>query len=1218
MFMASLGGTGQGLFTPKTNEWVVPIEAQHGLWDVIHPSEDELVLREKTFETHGNIVGKKTMVPPNDAPPAYLEAVQQLPVRFYFPSDTGIELPPDLKASHAFPGTAIPAFDPSAVLPKSYRRPWHDTFHPPHGPPVFFPVSFGYGAEVGLDHGLQALWDPVSKTCFFLDHIRKVTFYKDPRPALPPPPIVPMQTFQYGDSKFNPNAPHACSDPSIIQLTTNRAHSKPKGCTINAGGVNGHHGADGLMGSSGIDGCSGPSGGIGSNGGRGGDGGHGEHGSPGAQGIDGTSSSDVVLNIFGDADELHVAGTCSLKANLGGTRAEEVLFVNCRGGDGGHGGRGGDGGSGGAGGCGGNGGKGLPGQPYEYGRGGDGGPGGNGGAGGNGGIGGSGARGGDAGNAGTGGKCILQAADPCLLILVEANCMNGAPGRRGGGSRGGSGGHGGPGGSGGSGGSGGRGGSHRNRNGIVIHYSGGSRGPHGRDGISGYSGPRGSDGQGGVDGHPAANGSILWVVSSPEGGMLVQSGTRYDAEVTSLHIVSAIDDGVFEPNQRLMVSAVTLVNSGGLPLPSGPIAFFPSTRTVKFEQTRYELPEIAPREVFTIPITYCGRIFDQPPPNDPGPFVSSAEFDPRIELLGRPFEKALLHQKLVVQYPVKLAYLKCNENVGRGEVSTLDIGIHNISSMPYGSCEGSGGKVHLQIHLDSRLIPVGAANVGLSAIPYTVTYDPNIRDSLYVQMTIIPPGETVKVRIYFQMESRAELFDRCFWQTDLFLRDKMIEYNFEKTRVSPFYNPHDPGADVLMVTDSGITRKEFVFWQRILETLNVTVDFWDTDRYNGFSVDQQTNTRHQVSWWGRYTGKMILYPHADLNLLWGVDIVQHFHGDKHRDQPLEDLDSSLLLFMRTTQAHGRRASLLQDRGDVAVLRHVSSVDTAAVDISDEEYKGIHLFDPSSKGSLPFLKWEMKRLKKMEKEVPAQAVTVLSRQTQIQSAGLFKYTYGSVDIRRIPLLRSCKFLSVDGSGGTKCDMSLDDTHLSPGSVEVPLASNFGQVYLATLFSLPMECKLNLLRTQPEQAAPTPASFSLPNGFMLTRADLVMVCATSEIADEVYNCAVTLQRISKLSDDIQANTAAYTANGGSILRGLKLLERELTLRKKRLSSPNISRAIRDIKRLAELVVRTLREAGVDARSLPPLPSMSILMDSSRMHFSHRHQVKDGRWNLVDAVT
>ena len=516
-FMASLGGTGQGLFTRKTDGGEVPIEVQHGLWDVIHPSEDELVLRENTFETHGNIEGKEMVIFPSDTPPAYHETMQQLPVEFYFPSDTGVELPPDIVACLAFPGTAIPAFDP-----KSYRRPWHDTFLPPHGPPVFFPVSFGYGAEVGLDNGQQALWDPVSKTCFFLDHIRQVTFYEDPRPALPPPPVVSKQAFQYGDSKFDLFAPPVCSDRSIIHETTRRAHSKPKGCTINAAGVSGQHGAYGLTGSSGIDGCSGHSGETGSNGACGREGGPGGPGSPGVRGIDGTSSSDVVLNIFGNADELHIAGTCSLKANLGGTRAEEVLFVNCHGGDGGHGGRGGNGGSGGAGGNGGNGGTGRQGlnSGSRSSQVSSGGPGGNGGAGGNGGTGGSGGRGGDGGNAGTGGKCILQATDPRLLILVEADCMNGAPGRRGYGGSGGSGGRSGLGGIAGFGGPGGM--TFDKDNKMIL----GPRGPDGCIGIRGYKGPKGSDGLSGVDGNQALNGGILWVVRSPEGGVLVQSGTR--------------------------------------------------------------------------------------------------------------------------------------------------------------------------------------------------------------------------------------------------------------------------------------------------------------------------------------------------------------------------------------------------------------------------------------------------------------------------------------------------------------------------------------------------------------------------------------------------------------------------------------------------------------------------------------------------------------------
>ena len=49
-FMASLGGKGPGLFTRKTDTGEVPIEATHGLWNVIHPSEDELVYRQQMFD----------------------------------------------------------------------------------------------------------------------------------------------------------------------------------------------------------------------------------------------------------------------------------------------------------------------------------------------------------------------------------------------------------------------------------------------------------------------------------------------------------------------------------------------------------------------------------------------------------------------------------------------------------------------------------------------------------------------------------------------------------------------------------------------------------------------------------------------------------------------------------------------------------------------------------------------------------------------------------------------------------------------------------------------------------------------------------------------------------------------------------------------------------------------------------------------------------------
>lgn len=743
-------------------------------------------------------------------------------------------------------------------------------------------------------------------------------------------------------------------------------------------------------------------------------------------------------------------------------------------------------------------------------------------------------------------------------------------------------------------------------------------GRSGSSGRRGPDGPRGPNGARAIDGNPARDGGILWVVSAPDGGVLYQAGTRYDAEVTNFHVVSAIDDGIFEPNERIMVSGVLVVNSGGLPLPAGSSAFIPSTKTVKFEPTRFEMPEMVPTQSFVIPITYYGRIFDQPPPNVPGPFVSSAEFHPRIELLGRPFEKSFLQQKLTVQYPVKLAYLRSSENLGRGEVSVLEIGVQNISSMPYGGCQGSGGRVTLQVHLDARLIPVGSSNVGISSVPYTVTFDPNIQDSLYVEMHEIPAGGTVIVQINVQMESRAELFDRCYWQADLYLRDKLIEYNYEKIRVSPFYVPKDPPADVLMVTDSSITRKEFVFWQRMLESMKVSVVFWDIERYNGFSVDRSTNTRHQVTWEGRYTGRMILFPHCKLDTVWGIDIVRHFHGPNYRDGPLEDLNSSFVAFMAATPPHTPQADPYHDRGDLAFIRHLAAVD-GSIEIPEDAYSGRHMMHPGScfVSATPHLKWEKKRLKKLEKETPNQSHAVLARHVHIQSAGTFRYNYGSVDIRRFPLLRSCKLMVIDGAGGSMVDMSLDDLNLSPRSREIPLASNFGQVLLATLFGIPLRCKVALLRKEPEEVTQSPEvrfTFCLPSGYTLTKYEIIVIAIAAEVADEVYNCAGTSRRMGQLAEAIQEDAAAFADNGRVILRGLNLIEDELKDRKKNISNAHVSRAINDIKHLASNVKRALCGTGVDDHDLEPLLRFQLLQDGQRVHCSHQHRVKDGRWNLT----
>ena len=324
-FMACLGHSGTELFSGQPDTSETPRETTQCVWDVIHPSDDELVLRQSMFTQ----TVERSQERATDASLIYADIMQDLPLDFYFPSDLNLNLPIN---QVSYPGQVLPMYNPATTLPTAYRQPWHDVFRPPHGPPVFCPISMGYGPEVGLPHGQQALWEPINQYFFFLDHINGIVI-NDPRKPPLPKPIVVKQEYAYGDKQREDVLPSSvCCNAQIIEATALKAVSKPHGFTLLSCGAAGSRGLAGLHGATGAmgdHGCSGAPNQGARNGKNGRNGSPGGLGLCGTRGIDGTEASDVVLTLWGTADELHVAGTCDVVANLGGERCEEVFYVNC-------------------------------------------------------------------------------------------------------------------------------------------------------------------------------------------------------------------------------------------------------------------------------------------------------------------------------------------------------------------------------------------------------------------------------------------------------------------------------------------------------------------------------------------------------------------------------------------------------------------------------------------------------------------------------------------------------------------------------------------------------------------------------------------------------------------------------------------------------------------------------------------------------------------------
>ena len=1254
-FMAALGGKGAGLFTQNAEETHF---TDHG---VSSPTSSEGSFSQLTA-WHQRFDGHPTSATDKKQILSYEYTMRTMSSEYYLPEHMRVN---NSQTPLPILSDPLPIYDisnpPETRRSALLRRNMNDTFRPPHGSPVCSIVSLGYGKEVDLEPHQQAVWCMDSDVCYCLDHITKSTFSNRPRlsPALNTVTVTKREiSFQNASTQ----SLDLTRDSISVKSAGERALRKPHGLVVNASGEHGQSGTSGKKGNSGLKG-DGDDYREHENDGRSGS--HGALGTDGQPGTDGGSGKCLTVSLKGDATQLNlnIPGCYSGIANLGGDACEEVVLLNCHGGDGGDGGAGGDGGEGG------DGEDGKRGSRRK--DGGHGGDGGNGGAGG---------RGGRGGKGGSGGECVIQATDPRLLVLIEADCRAGRKGT------------GGQGGKSGEGGRRGFGGEESvweeldpARSEVVTVA--GLPGKPGMAGSSGVNGEHGSSGPSGRDG------AILWVVKNTRGETVYSSNTRYEAEVTSLQVSSTNDyddDDTFEPNQKLNITNVTIVNRGGLPLPAGAVLSFPSTDTVLFEATTFALPEIAVNETFVVPTTFCGRIVDHASPNSPGPLNTEARFSSKIDLLGRPFEKSQFEKKLKVTYPLKMSFALSRKTVSRGETTSLEIGIENTSGHSYGCSGDTRGSAWVQVHLDSRLIPLGviasAGNASMdthvqsqddigASLPYQVTFDPKTPDSMYIMIKTINPGETIVVPIAIQIEAYAELYDLCVWQADLWLRGKLIEYKSQEICVSPAYSPPSSPSqlgDVLMITNDKITQDELKFWKRIFELLGVSVDYWDASHKTGESTDstdgsqttsstivddnpEQQNPpslphvhgghqqdQRQQHWRfppinQMYSGKMILFPHCSLQDVPMDVILSHFHGQDHQREQRTDLNSSMLLFLDPTFPESLEFYTYQGKGHVRLLKHLCSSEQY-ISLPKGAYTGHHLIapgtlTPSDRSSKHAEKATMKRL---EKDVPSQAVALSNSTSNIQHSGLFKYSYGAMHVRRCPLLRSCNFQCVDGAHGNLTTMGTDDPLLTVSSQTVPLGSRFGQVFLAVMCGLPLHSKLSLLKTTENTSSSDYVEFSLPNGVVLTKGDLAAICIAHEVADEVYNYTGEVHRMTYVAADLDLSKALLRDRKRKLVsKMLDLIKREVAERKKSLNIPPVvqmSNKILDLcNALAEIsdpmhtlptaqrincsnnVAKDTAPAAVSTK----LPPLRLLQDSSRVMRSHQHFVDQDRYNISDLL-
>lgn len=116
--------------------------------------------------------------------------------------------------------------------------------------------------------------------------------------------------------------------------------------------------------------------------------------------------------------------------------------------------------------------------------------------------------------------------------------------------------------------------------------------------------------------------------------MLQQAPTRYDLQITDIIFDDDMADGIFEPNEVLIIKKVRLANVGKLDCPAGSKFFFVSTSTVTSMQEVATVPDVPVGQTVELPIEFRARINNIPEPTKAGPQSFEATIKSNSELIG--------------------------------------------------------------------------------------------------------------------------------------------------------------------------------------------------------------------------------------------------------------------------------------------------------------------------------------------------------------------------------------------------------------------------------------------------------------------------------------------------------------------------------------------------------------------------------------------------------
>lgn len=487
---------------------------------------------------------------------------------------------------------------------------------------------------------------------------------------------------------------------------------------------------------------------------------------------------------------------------------------------------GGDGGEGGDGGRGGHGAKGRDGRDAtRYASGSSGGRGGDGGDGGNGSHGAPG---------GHGGQVVVEVDDEAShLLMLVSHAVDGG--------RGGSAGSNGAGGYGGPGGDGGDSYSWTETESYTDSQGNHQTRTHHRSNPGGSDGPPGSSGRPGSAAlrHGGPGGQGRFTIHLKHQDQIAQYPARYDLRLVSFTHRSRNHDGIYEPQEEVLVEKIAVENVGGMPTPGH------CDVELRLKQAGWVLPQdaclalprrLAPGQMHVFENeSLVFRIGDFLPEGPDAPLARPETVRHRADLpiVARGFHgyEGTVSDDLgvfVIRFPVEAGEIQSLHSLPPGQAARMRFEIGNVSKQAFGRKSPWGRRVRFRLQgWESEL-----------GDEHAVLYGPgdrilSIDDGYVVEVDLLEPGETRSFEVTLGMRESAPFYESVrllvtleLGQIDRPDRLRPIQYRSFQTRVAQRYR-HDPDADLLLVVHHRTTREELMSWRALADELGFSFCVWD-------------------------------------------------------------------------------------------------------------------------------------------------------------------------------------------------------------------------------------------------------------------------------------------------------------------------------------------------------------------------------------------------------